>query len=219
DGAETEHLLAMAAGAGAGEGRLRIFRGDLLDDAARGCSGVFHLASPCTVDPVSDPQVWYPVSKTLAEKAAWRFAEENGLDVVVVNPMSVLGQIIPPTINSSMSVLLRLLQGCTEEYKDIWMGVVHVEDVALAHLLVFENPSASGRHICAESISHLSDFAAKLAELYPNNKVPKFPKDTQPGLVRAEAGVASKKLVELGLQFSPLEKIIRDAVESLKTKG
>jgi hypothetical protein len=47
----------------------------------------------------------------------------------------------------------------------------------------------------------------------------RFPKDTQPGLVRAEAGVASKKLVELGLQFSPLEKIIRDAVESLKTKG
>jgi len=56
-------------------------------------------------------QVWYPVSKTLAEKAAWKFAEENGVDVVVVNPTSVLGTIIPPTINSSMSVLLRLLQG------------------------------------------------------------------------------------------------------------
>lgn len=63
--------------------------------------------------------------------------------------------------------------GCTEEYKDIWMGAVHVEDVALAHLLVFENPSASGRHICAESINHLSDFAAKLTELYPSYKVPK----------------------------------------------
>ncbi|KAG0546975.1 hypothetical protein BDA96_01G039100 [Sorghum bicolor] len=287
DKAETEHLLALAAGAGEGEGRLRIFRGDLLDgaaliDAARGCSGVFHLASPCIVDAVSDPQkqlivpavegtlnvlraakeagsvrrvvvtssscaimpspgwpagevrdercwtdidysekngVWYPVSKTLAEKAAWKFAEENGVDVVVVNPTSVLGTIIPPTINSSMSVLLRLLQGCTEEYKDIWMGAVHVEDVALAHLLVFENPSASGRHICAESINHLSDFAAKLAELYPSYKVPKFPKDTQPGLVRAEAEVAAKKLVALGLQFRPLEKIIRDAVESLKSRG
>jgi hypothetical protein len=63
DKAETEHLLALAAGAG--EGRLRIFRGDLLDgaalmDAARGCSGVFHLASPCIVDAVSDPQVCAP---------------------------------------------------------------------------------------------------------------------------------------------------------------
>lgn len=58
DRAETDHLHALAAGAG----RLSFFRCDLLDgaallDAARGCSGVFHLASPCTVDPVKDPQV------------------------------------------------------------------------------------------------------------------------------------------------------------------
>jgi hypothetical protein len=45
----------------------------------------------------------------------------------------------------------------------------------------------------------------------------RFPKDTQPGLVRAEVG--SKKLIALGLQISPLEKIIRDAVESLKSSG
>ena len=45
----------------------------------------------------------------------------------------------------------------------------------------------------------------------------RFPKDTQPGLVRAEVG--SKKLVALGLQVSPMEKIIRDAVESLKSRG
>ncbi|XP_062214163.1 cinnamoyl-CoA reductase CAD2-like [Phragmites australis] len=283
DKAETDHLHALAAGAG--EGRLRVFRCDLLDDAAllaaaRGCSGVFHLASPCTVDRVIDPQrqlmvpavegtlnvlraakdagrvrrvvvtssisaivpspgwpagevrdescwtdidycekngVWYPASKTLAEKAAWKFAEENGLNLVVVNPGTVMGPIIPPAINASMSMLVRLLEGCTEEYADFYMGPVHVEDVALAHILLFENPSASGRHICVESIAHWSDFVAKVAELYPNYKVPKFPKDTQPGLVRAEA--ASKKLIALGLQFTPVEKIISDAVESLKSRG
>ncbi|CAN6286381.1 unnamed protein product [Urochloa humidicola] len=281
DKAETDHLLALAAGAG----DLSIFRCDLLDgaallDAARGCAGVFHLASPCTVDAVSDPQnqlmvpavegtlnvlraakeagsvrrvvvtssisaivpspgwpagevrdercwtdidycekngVWYPASKTLAEKAAWKFAEESGLDVVVVNPGTVLGPMIPPTINASMAMFRRLLEGCTEEYADFFMGPVHVEDVALAHILVFENPSASGRHLCVESICHWSDFAAKVAELYPNLKVPKLPKDTQPGLVRAEVG--SKKLIALGLQISPVEKIIRDAVESLKSRG
>ncbi|CAN6314699.1 unnamed protein product [Urochloa humidicola] len=285
DKAETDHLLALAAGAGDGEGRLSIFRCDLLDgaallDAARGCTGVFHLASPCTVDAVKDPQnqlmvpavegtlnvlraakeaggvrrvvvtssisaivpspgwpagevrdercwtdidycekngVWYPASKTLAEKAAWKFAEEHGLDVVVVNPGTVLGPMIPPTINASMAMFRRLLEGCTEEYADFFMGPIHVEDVALAHILVFENPSASGRHICVESICHWSDFAAKVAELYPDLNVPKLPKDTQPGLVRAEVG--SKKLISLGLQVSPAEKIIRDAVESLKSRG
>jgi hypothetical protein len=45
----------------------------------------------------------------------------------------------------------------------------------------------------------------------------RFPEDTQPGLVRAEA--VPKKLMALGLQFTPLEKIIRDAVESLKSRG
>nr|CAB3497687.1 unnamed protein product [Digitaria exilis] len=170
DKAETDHLVALAGG----EGRLSFFRCDLLDgaallDAARGCSGIFHLASPCTVDAnqlivpavegtlnvlraakeaggvrrvvvtssisaivpspgwpageVRDERcwtdidycekngVWYPASKTLAEKAAWKFAEENGLDVVVVNPGTVLGPMIPPTINASMAMFRSLLEG------------------------------------------------------------------------------------------------------------
>lgn len=45
----------------------------------------------------------------------------------------------------------------------------------------------------------------------------RFPKDTQPGLVRAKVG--SRKLTALGLQFRPVEQIIRDAVESLKSRG
>lgn len=128
-----------------------------------------------------------------------------------------MGPMIPPRINASMAMFLRLLEGCTEEYKDFFIGPVHVEDVALAHITLFEKPSASGRHLCVEPICHWSDFASKVAELYPNYKVPKFPKDTQPGLVRAEG--VPKKLMALGLQFTPLEKIIRDAVESLRSRG
>lgn len=44
-----------------------------------------------------------------------------------------------------------------------------------------------------------------------------LPRDTQPGLLRAKIG--SKKLIDLGLQFIPMEQIIKDAVESLKSKG
>lgn len=71
DKAETDHLHALAAAAG-GEGRrLRVFPGDLLDGAAllaaaRGCSGVFHLASPCIVDRVLDPQVHRPATLLLS---------------------------------------------------------------------------------------------------------------------------------------------------------
>ncbi|KAJ3704523.1 hypothetical protein LUZ61_008228 [Rhynchospora tenuis] len=162
-------------------------------------------------------EVWYPASKTMAEKAAWQFSKENGLDIVAVNPGTVMGPIIPPTINASMVMLVRLLEGCSEEYADFYMGPVHVEDVALAHILLYENPSASGRHLCVQSIAHWSDFASKVAELYPQYKVPQFPKDTQPGLVRAKD--PAKKLIALGVDFKSMERIIQDSMESLKSKG
>lgn len=280
DEKETKHLEALEGA----ESRLRLFQIDLLDydsivAAVSGVSGVFHLASPCIVDQVHDPEtqllnpaikgtnnvlkaakaagvkrvvltssisaitpspnwpadvvkgedcwtdiefckqngLWYPLSKTLAEKAAWEFAKENGLDMVVVNPGTVMGPILPPTLNASMLMILRLLQGCTETYENFFMGSVHVKDVTLAHLLVYENKSATGRHLCVEAISHYGDFAAKVAELLPEYNVPRLPRDTQPGLLRAKD--ASKKLIDLGLQFIPMEQIIKESVESLKSKG
>ncbi|KAM3691496.1 hypothetical protein ACJW30_08G019400 [Castanea mollissima] len=280
---ETKHLEGLEGG-GEVETRLCLFQIDLLDypsilRAVSGCAGVFHLASPCIVDQVLDPQkqlldpaikgtlnvltaakdagvsrvvvtssissitpspnwppdvvkaedcwsdldycrqkeLWYPISKNLAEKAAWDFSKEKGLDVVVVNPGTVMGPVIPPRLNASMLMLLRLLQGCTETYEDFFMGSVHFKDVALAHILVYENKSTTGRHLCVEAISHYGDFVAKVAELYPEYKVPRLPKDTQPGLLRAKDG--AKKLMDLGLQFIPMEQIIKESVESLKSKG
>uniref|UniRef100_A0A803PWW0 NAD-dependent epimerase/dehydratase domain-containing protein n=1 Tax=Cannabis sativa TaxID=3483 RepID=A0A803PWW0_CANSA len=280
DETETKHLQALEGA----QTRLRLFQLDLLDyssiaAAVHGCSGVFHLASPCIVDEVHEPEkelldpavkgtinvltaakeagvgrvvvtssissiapnpnwpsdvamnedgwtdldyckqkkLWYPMSKTLAEKAAWEFAKEKGLDVVVVNPGTVMGPIISPKLNASMIMLLRLLQGCTETYLDFFIGSVHFKDVALAHILVYENKSASGRHLCLEALSHYGDLAAKVAELYPEFKLPSLPRDTQPGLLRANN--AAKKLIDMGLQFIPMEQIIKDSVESLKSKG
>ncbi|ONH99800.1 hypothetical protein PRUPE_6G051200 [Prunus persica] len=175
DEGETKHLEALEGAAT----RLRLFQIDLLDynsifAAINGCSGVFHLASPCIIDQVQDPEkelldpaikgalnvltaakqagvrrvvltssnaaiipspcwpsdkikgedcwtdidyckqkgLWYSLSKTLAEKAAWEFAKEKGLDVVVVNPGTVLGDVISPRLNSSMVTLVRLLEVC-----------------------------------------------------------------------------------------------------------
>ncbi|KAL9238909.1 hypothetical protein vseg_013277 [Gypsophila vaccaria] len=280
DDKETAHLKRLDGA----ETRLHLFEMDLLDydsivGCIKGCAGVFHLASPCIVDRVEDPQaqlldpaikgttnvlkaakeagvnrvivtssisaihpspnwpahlpkdelcwadlhycrlnhLWYPLSKTCAEQAAWEFAKEHGLDVVVVNPGTVMGPLLPPNLNASMLMLLRLLQGCTETYQDFFMGSVHVKDVALAHILVYENKSATGRHLCVEAISHYSDFAAKVAQLFPHYNVPSLPKDTQPGLLRATD--PSKKLINLGLQFTSMDQIIKDSVESLKSNG
>ncbi|CAI0399796.1 unnamed protein product [Linum tenue] len=280
DEKETKHLQALKGA----ETRLHLHQIDLLDydsisAAIDGCAGVFHLASPCIVDEVQDPEkqlldpaikgtmnvltaskekgvkrvvvtssisaitpspkwpadvlkredcwtdveyckqngFWYPLSKTLAEKAAWEFAKEKGLDVVVVNPGTVMGPAIPPTLNASMLMILRLLQGCTETYENFFMGSVHFKDVALAHIMVYENPSAAGRHLCVEAISHYGDFVAKVAELYPEYNVPSLPRDTQPGLLRGKNG--AKKLMDMGLEFIPMDQIIKDSVEYLKERG
>ncbi|KAI4368918.1 hypothetical protein MLD38_017420 [Melastoma candidum] len=52
----------------------------------------------------------YPLSKMLAEKASWELAYEKELDLVVVNPGTVMGAVIPTGLNASMPVLVQLLQ-------------------------------------------------------------------------------------------------------------
>ncbi|KAG9453612.1 hypothetical protein H6P81_006516 [Aristolochia fimbriata] len=185
------------------------------------------------IDYCKQKELLYPISKTFAEKAAYEFSKETGVAVACVNPGTVLGPFLPPVINASMAMLVSLLKGsnnlltrrksfafvagCTDVYEDFYMGCVHVQDVALAHILCYENKSATGRHLCVEGITHFSDFAAKVAELYPNYKVPSFPKDTQPGLLRAKD--PAKKLINMGLKFHTMEEIIKDSVESLKSRG
>ncbi|KAJ6385473.1 hypothetical protein OIU77_028621 [Salix suchowensis] len=191
DEKETKHLESLEGA----NTRLRLYQIDLLDydsivTAINGCAGVFHLASPCIVDQVHDPQAYSFNSTIRFPSNAPRF---------------------------SCQILAVSGKSCTETYQDFFMGSVHFKDVALAHIIVYENPSATGRHLCVEAISHYGDFVAKVAELYPEYKIPRLPMDTQPGLLRTKNG--AKKLMDLGLEFIPMEQIIKDAVESLKSQG
>ncbi|XP_051134082.1 cinnamoyl-CoA reductase 1-like [Andrographis paniculata] len=163
-------------------------------------------------------ELWYPLSKTIAEKAAWKFAKEEGLDIVVVNPGIVLGPMIPPSVNASMLVTLFVIQGKIPDVPvDHFMGFVHVKDVALAHILLYENPSAAGRYLCVEAATHYNDFAAKMAELYPEYKMPRVSDDCLPKVSNMKE--ASKKLIDLGMKFASLDHIVQDCVQSLRTKG
>lgn len=58
-------------------------------------------------------QLWYPLSKTLAEEAALRFAGENGIDLVVINPGLVLGPLLQPSLNSTSGLILEIIKGRT----------------------------------------------------------------------------------------------------------
>ena len=131
-------------------------------------------------------QLYYPIAKTLAEKAGWEFAKENDYDVVMINPGTALGPLIPPRINSSMAVLIEVLKSDTEIYEEFFMGMAHSKDIALAHVVAFDKKKASVRHlcICVEAIRHYGDYVAKIAELHPEHNVANLPKDTQSRLLK-----------------------------------
>ena len=56
-------------------------------------------------------QLWYVVSKTLAEEAAWKFAKEKGIDIVTINPAMVIGPLLQPSLNTSAAAILNIING------------------------------------------------------------------------------------------------------------
>ncbi|KAH9667448.1 Cinnamoyl-CoA reductase 1 [Citrus sinensis] len=138
---------------------------------------------------------WYCYAKTVAEKAAWEEAKARGLDLVVVNPMLVIGTLLQPTT-----------------YANSVQGYVDVRDVALAHILVYETPSASGRYICADSdsIIHRGEVVEILAKFFPEYPIPTKAKPYK---------YSNQKIKDLGLKFTPVRQCLYDSVKSLQEKG
>ncbi|CAI0455034.1 unnamed protein product, partial [Linum tenue] len=214
------------------------------DSAIEGCSGVFHTASPVSfsaADPqaeIIDPavkgtlnvlkscakspsvkrviQIWYQLSKTLAEIAAWDFAKENGVDMVTIHPGLVIGPFLQPSLSFSVEVILNLVNG-NKSSPLSHFSVVDVRDVAEAHIKAFETPSASGRYCLVESSVPLSQVLGILHKLYPT--LPLSDKCGEVDIMNLPGfGVSKEKAEGLGIKFIPLEESLKDTVECLKEK-
>ncbi|GFP87030.1 cinnamoyl-coa reductase 1 [Phtheirospermum japonicum] len=146
----------------------------------------------------SDPEFcrqakqWYLLSKTLAEDAAWKFVREKGIDMVAINPGA-------------------------ETYPNTTLGWVNVKDIANAHILAFENPSANGRYLMVESVAHYSEIVKILRELYPTLPLPEKCADDKPFMPTYQ--VSKERAKSLGVEFTPLKEGIKETVESLKEKN
>lgn len=55
--------------------------------------------------------MWYALSKTLAEDAAWKFVKEKGIDMVAINPGLVIGPLLQPSLNTSAAAVANLVNG------------------------------------------------------------------------------------------------------------
>jgi dihydroflavonol-4-reductase len=119
----------------------------------------------------------YQKSKTLAEKAAWAFIEQEGkgLELAAVNPTAVMGPVLGPEYSHSIDIIKNLLTGKMAGCPKINSGFVDVRDVADLHLRAMTDSAANGERFIAtagESIwmvevakilkANLGDAAAKV---------------------------------------------------------
>ncbi|KAK2993820.1 hypothetical protein RJ640_027698 [Escallonia rubra] len=162
-----------------------------------------------------DMKLWYVLSKTLAEGAAWKFAREKGIDLVTINPALVVGPLLQPTLNTSAAAILDIVNGA-KTYPNSTMGWINVKDVAVAHIQAFEIPSANGRYCLVERVAHYSEVVEILRKLYPTLQLPEKCSDDGPHTPVYQ--VSKEKAKSLGINFISLEESVKETVESLKEK-
>lgn len=161
---------------------------------------------------------WYCYGKAVAEQAAWDEAKEKGVELVVIAPVLVLGPLLQSTVNASVLHILKYLTGSAKTYANSVQAYVHVKDVALAHILLFEAPSASGRYLCAESVLHRGDVVEILAKFLPEYPIPTRCSDENKPRAKPYK-FSNQKLKDLGLEFTPVKQCLYDTVRSLQEKG
>lgn len=112
---------------------------------------VYSEADWSPVDRLRELQKWYPLGKTLAEKAAWdnEIVKSGKVKLRVINPGLVTGAITNKHHASGTSAKwLNALNGEWKAIPNCSTIPVDVHDVAKAHLRAFEDPEAEGRYAC-----------------------------------------------------------------------
>ena len=187
----------------------------------------------------------YKRSKFLAESEVKRLANEEGLPVVIVNPSTPVGpRDIKPTPTGR--VILDAALGRTPAYVDTGLNIVHVDDVAVGHLLAFERGKTGDRYILGAQNMTLKEILTKLAKLtgrrppklrLPHNLVLPFAylsetwshltRGGEPRVTVTGVRLAKKRMFFstdkarrlLGFNPQPIQKALRDAVDWFKENG
>jgi dihydroflavonol-4-reductase len=114
----------------------------------------------------------YKRSKVVAERLVERMVAEQGLPAVIVNPSTPIGpRDVKPTPTGR--IILEAAKGGMPAYVDSGLNLVHVDDVALGHLLAAEKGRIGERYILGGQDVALADMLAEIARIL-GRKPPKL---------------------------------------------
>lgn len=171
----------------------------------------------------------YRSSKVLAEKAAWKFLEEEkpNFDIATICPPMVFGPIVHylnslEGINTSNARIRDMVQG---KMKDglapsgtyLW---VDVRDVAFAHVAAMEKPEAgNNRFFVTNGFYSNGEIAEVIYKEFPDlqSKLPEDRKSDKPSDLYDYDN--SKSLKVLGIKYHSLDQSISDCAKSLLEVG
>jgi dihydroflavonol-4-reductase len=182
----------------------------------------------------------YKKSKYYAEQEAKK-AIENGQDIVIVNPSTPIGAYdIKPTPTGE--IIVRFLNRKMPFYMDTGLNLIHVQDVAMGHLLALEKGQTGERYILGNQNLTLKEILDKLAEitglsapksaipyqiplmvayieekiLYPLGKKVTVPIDGVKMAQQKMYYTAEKAIAQLGLPQTSIDLALKDAVNWFK---
>ncbi|KAI4318600.1 hypothetical protein MLD38_032280 [Melastoma candidum] len=222
--------------------RLQLVKADLMDEgsfdnAVMGCSGMFHMGSP-VLNPSFDPKpetVEPAIQGSLnvlrsckknphlrrvmltSSSSTVRVREDLDLNVPLdETSWSSVELSCHPSLCSTASDFLGLLKGETKKFQ--WhrrMGYVHIDDVALCHILVSEKDDDQGRYLCSTALMDNDELVSFLSARYTLLPIPtRFEPMNRPCYEFDTSMVRS-----LGFEFKPIEQMFDNCVTSLVNQG
>jgi dihydroflavonol-4-reductase len=141
----------------------------------KGIKKLLHVSSIAAIggkpnDLISEETKWeknewtthYGITKMLAEREVWR-AEQEGLEVVIVNPGIILGSSSNEN-KATMRVFKRIASGKMPFYSNGTNGFIDVRDVAKICIQLMNSPVHSERFILINQNLSFKDYFERIAK-------------------------------------------------------
>jgi nucleoside-diphosphate-sugar epimerase len=174
-------------------------------------------------DPGTPGLAPYPLSKTIAERAAWDLMEHDGGDteLVTANPTFILGPSLITQL-SSTRVVKAMLDGTMSIAPRARFGVVDVRDLADVHIRAMAAPEAAGKRFLAVADGPTLSYL-EVAEILRRQLGPlaaRVPTEEAPGDDLPRPIIHNDRARhELGWRPRAVETTIVESAESLRDLG